>query len=467
MDLRGTFRGAVLILALSLAGCGGDADPTAWTIDSDEDWHTATAEATGVQVRDGQVAPLDGTGTLRSIVRRFPTKRTLHSVVFETSPAWDNWDPVANVGPAELQDAPVLLCLGPQDYWLLGRRAGDGPGPDAGGYHAWRSRDMETWEHRGPVTKRFSRWVTTAEAVNGKAYIYYDYPNDQDPHVYVDDDLGDGVPGEDRGLAFADPTHGSDCAVIRDERGRFHVIYEDWTPINARQHSWDSPLAGHAISEDGLGDFRIVAPVVDHRTRPTGEKGTYRHPHWASHPDWDSNVAEYDIHEPEQPAYGDWAAIRVGTRYWLFCDVDPVDGGPMSVGRFTAEDLDGPFRWCGDVGEGHPDPDVGFAEGRFWLITQQKTDWVSPGPWVERVEAQAGVDTDGDGTIDRWTGWREVKETYAHTPAFAKHVAKTPAALDPVDLPAGFGFAFEVRMTDTTANASRPSLDRVTLHLGR
>ena len=42
-----------------------------------------------------------------------------------------------------------------------------------GGYHAWQSRDMKNWVHHGPVTEAFSKWVTTAEYVDGKVYIYY------------------------------------------------------------------------------------------------------------------------------------------------------------------------------------------------------------------------------------------------------------------------------------------------------
>ena len=89
------------------------------------------------------------------------------------------------------------------------------------GYHAWQSRDMVNWVHHGPVTPGFARWTTTAEQVGGKTYIYYDFPNDQDPHLFIDDDLTDGKPGKNMGLAFADPSHGSDCAVIRDLDGKF------------------------------------------------------------------------------------------------------------------------------------------------------------------------------------------------------------------------------------------------------
>jgi len=103
----------------------------------------------------------------------------------------------------------------------------DAPGglkESLGGYHAWQSRDMVNWVHHGPVTEGFSRWVTTAEYANGQVYLYYDYPNDQDPHLYIDADLTDGMPGKNIGIAFKDPSDGSDCGVIRDPQGIFHLI---------------------------------------------------------------------------------------------------------------------------------------------------------------------------------------------------------------------------------------------------
>ena len=332
-----------------------------------------------------------------------------------------------------------------------------------GGYHAWQSHDMENWVHHGPVTERFSKWVTTAEYADGKAYIYYDYPNDQDPHLYIDDDLTDGEPGENMGMAFKDPSHGSDCGVIRDLEGNFHLIYENWDPINARRHSWDSPLAGHAVSPNGIDSFKILPPAVDERTTPTGEVGEFRHPHWTNeHPGWDSDIAKYNIHESEQNAYGDWAAISVGGQYYLFCDFHPA-GERIRVGWFTSPSLDQQFEFCGELGLGHPDPDIGFAEGQFYLLTQTETDYVSPGPWVEKVEARVGADTNNDGEIDAWIDWQEVKEKYDYIEGFAKQIKRTPASMDLCDLPEGYGFSFEVRFTNTTGNEAIPVLDNVSL----
>jgi len=135
----------------------------------------------------------------------------------------------------------------------------------------------------------------------------------------------------------------------------------------------------------------------------------------------------------------------------------------MSVGRFTASSINGPFTWCGHVGQGHPDPDIIFAEGQFYLATQQPSDFVSPGPWVEKVEVRVGVDSSKDGSIDKWTEWQAIKERYEDMPGFSKQVAKTPAQLDLSSLPAGHGFQFELKVTDTTENESIPLLDSVRL----
>ena len=104
-----------------------------------------------------------------------------------------------------------------------------------------------------------------------------------------------------------------------------------------------------------------------------------------------------------------------------------------------------------------------FAAGKFHLITQTPKDFVSPGPWVDGVEVRVGVDTNKDGKINQWTEWQNVKESYHGVPGFAKQVAKTPAQMDLNKLPDGFGFQFEVRLTDTTKNKSKPILDKVTV----
>lgn len=496
--IMGVLLCGLLIAGIWFAVVSNAPPPEPWVVDSQAVWEGSSGEVEGLRIEAGMVSPTGTSGIFRSKVQIFDDKREASEIVFRQSPTWLNWTAVDSIGPSNLGDAPVFLTLGEGNYWLFGRYRDseesvgfapakavlegfdiplkttpfenqfDAPGglkDGLGGYHAWQSRDLVHWVHHGPVTEDFSRWVTSAEHVNGTTYIYYDYPNDQDPHFYVDADLTDGLPGRNMGMAFEDPSDGSDCAIIRSRDGWFHLIYEDWSPINAGQHSWDSPLAGHAVSRDGISPFEIVGTAVDKRTLPTGAFKEYPHPHWLQHPDWDSNMARYEIHEPEQDAFGDWAAIRVGGQYYLFGDFHPAGGskGEMSVAWFTASSIYEPFEFCASMGNGHPDPDIGFAEGQFYLVTQTKTDFVSPGPWVPTVEARVGVATGKDGEVDVWTHWQEVEEQYSHVSGYAKQVARTPASIDLHTLPPGYGFCFEFRVIDETENESRPELDKVTL----
>ncbi|WP_435895179.1 hypothetical protein [Oceaniferula spumae] len=484
------------------------AAPADWSVDLEKNIESSE----GAVIEKGSVSPKEKTATILTKIQKFDSKRSVKTLTVSQSAIWQNWKPVENIGPANLKDAPVMLTMGPDNYWMFGRYGGaqpkkkkgdkgknqskpqtkfeaksatlegfdvplqttpfanqfNAPGglkPSKGGYHAWQSRDMKNWVHHGPVTEGFSRWVTSAEMVDGKALIYYDFPNDQDPHVYVDSDLTDGEPGENKGKVLSDPSDGSDAGFIRDLDGKVHVIFEDWSPIDANKRSWDSPLAGHAVSPDGIKAFEIKNHAVDNRTKPTGKKATYKHPHWTKEdPDnYKTSIAEYEIHEPEQEAYGDWAVISIGSQYYLFGDYDPAGGHQMSVGWFTSPSIDQQFTWCDSIGNGHPDPDVAFAEGQFYLATQQKVDYVSPGPWVEKVEARVGVDTDNDSKIDKWSDWSELKESYDYIPGFSKQIKRTPAQLDLAGLPEGFAFQIEMKITDTTENKSKPIIEGVSL----
>jgi hypothetical protein len=470
-------------------------------VDSQAEWQQQQAISSEIEIINGMIRPKHETAFFSSTLKRFPTKQSATRITLKQSAEWLNWNHNDPVGPANLRDAPVFIARGAGDYWMLGRfdtrdipdnpsgepatlegfdiplkttpwpNQYDAPGglkESKGGYHAWQSRNMLDWVHHGPVTEEFSRWVTTAEYVDGKTYIYYDFPNDQDPHLYIDSDLTDGEPGKNMGLAFKDPANGSDCAVIRGLDGKFYMISEDWSPINARTHSWDSPLASLAVSDDGKTGFELRDPPVDHRTQPTGKFAEFKHPHWTLEDpaNFSSDMSRYEIHEPEQDAYGDWAAISIGGQYYLFGDFHPAgstERSEMSVAMFTAPGIDQPFTYFNEIGQGHPDPDVGFAEGKFYLVTQTEHDFVSPGPWVETVEVRVGVDTSNDGKVDSWTAWQEVKESYDYIEGFAKQIERTPASMDLSSLPAGYGFAFEFRLTDTTENASSPVIDTVTV----
>lgn len=484
-----------------------------WVTDSQEEWNAAITEKGGLTIKDGMAAMKGQKAHFKSSLQRYPEKRSAQSLTITQSVEWHNWDST-KILPENLGDAPIALSFGPQDHWVFGRYYGkkeqadfkaektslegydvplmttpyanqfNAPGglvKSAGGYHAWQSKDLKTWIHHGAVTNTKAKWATTAEQVDGKLYIYYDFPNDQDPHLFIDEDLTDGVPGKDMGMAFKDPSHGSDCAMIRDLEGNFHVIYEDWSPINASKHSWDSPLGGHAVSKDGKGGFKITSPAVDERTTPTGKFAEYPHPHWhAEDPEnYPGKVAtedvpqhrvkkgdrkefaKYEIHEPAQDAYGDWAAISIGGQYYLFADYHRKEGG-IKLGWFTSSSINEKFTLCGELGDGHPDPDIMFADGKFYLLTQIG-DYVSYGPWVPGVEVRVGVDTTNDGVSDQWTEWSKVQESYDYVKGFSKQVAKKPAQLDLTALPAGYGFQYEVKLKDVTKNDATPKLDKITL----
>lgn len=79
------------------------------------------------------------------------------------------------------------------------------------------------------------------------------------------------------------------------------------------------------------------------------------------------------------------------------------------------------------------------------------------------MEVSVAVDTTNDGFADTWTDWQEVKEHYESIQGFAKQVKRILASMDLSTLPEGFGFCFDLRIEDTTANASAPTLDRIEL----
>lgn len=429
-----------------------------WIVDEAAAWSASTLSNSNLSIADGFAEPTGDNSRFTSVVKKFPARKKARRVTFGQSPAWQNWtQSETQIGAAEAGDAPILLSIGDKDYYHLGKYTDDG-------YHAWHSTNMVDWVHHGQITTLEHRWVTTAEYKDGRFYIFLDYPNDHTPHLYIDDDLKDGTLGSFQGMVFNDPSHGSDSSVIRDNAdGLFHIISEDWTPIEASTHAWDSPINTHASSATATNGFtpHEHVPPIDMRTVPTGTYASYNHPHVAD--THISNPCFYEIHEPDQEAFGDWTSIKVGKQYYMFSDFDNADGSTMSCALFTSDSIYEQYERVNDIKcGGHPDPTIGFAEGKFYLITQ-KNDFTSPGPWVEGVEARAGVDTDGDGSVDQWTAWQTIREQYDHTPGYARVVTTTPAQIDLSELPAGYGFQFEFRVDDTVVSGVSPIMDSVVL----
>ncbi|WDE99009.1 hypothetical protein PQO03_14320 [Lentisphaera profundi] len=463
-----------------------------WRIDSNDEWKAATSQATELKIDQGLVQPQAKNAQFSSIIKTFDEKQKLDTIQFKQSPIWDNWEQIDDITPKGLGNAYVFLPVAPGDYYILAQPPRPKvtypkglsktekkkflnkyykENPDkkpSGGYDAWHSTDLKSWTHCGPISK--SKWVTTAEYADGKFYIYYDEPNDQDPHLIIDENLKDGKIGKEMGKVFDDPSHGSDIAAFRDEDGTFHLIYEDWSPINAQQNAWDSPLAGRVSSPDGINGFTFGQHpnIIDHRTTPTGKKGTFKH--GATKAVNGTGILEYEIHEPKQNAYGDYSVIKIGEDYHIFCDYDPADHSQnMRMGRFTGNDLNKEFTWSGSMGDGfHPDPSVGFAEGKFYAVMQKETDFMSSGPWLDGVEARAGADSNGDGKIDQWTDWQKIKESYSQKPGFARIVDVEVASLNCSDLAASQSFQFEFRTSGIHNKLKNeiihPVIDRVELN---
>ena len=446
-----------LILILSGASSAVSAQQVVEINDANS-WQRSMDSGSNVSISaEGTVTPANASEdySYRSNIIEFSSLTDAQDIVFKQSDGWDNWIPVSNIGPAGAREAPVLLSVQDGEYYFLASINGDTA------YQAWSSNDMINWQFHGPVTgsaHTTGRWTTTAEYKDGQFFIYYDSTNDENPALFIDDDLTDGVPGTDFGVVYVDPTNGSDISVFRDDAdGRFHIIYEDWSPILARVNSWDSPLAGHVSSPDGITGFRFGdhPNVIDHRTTPTGDFGSYEHPQ--------QGTLIYEIHQPAQDAYGDWTTIKVGSQYYLFADYHPA-GDSIRLGRFTSSSLENEeLQLIGELGNGHPDPTVAFAEGQFYLVTQQSTDYVSPGPWVNGVSARVGVDIDGNGTIDQRTAWQTIQETYDHKTGYARVVDVDDARLNLASLPSGFGFQFEFRVDNSVVANISPLMDSVTM----
>lgn len=428
-----------------------------WVIDTQAEWDSDVVNSSGFAINGGQALTSEDSATFTSRVRQYAQKRSVSKLGVRQSDVWDYWVDAGKLTPTGAGNAPVLLPVAEGDYYLLAQKGNDG-------YHAWHSTDMVNWTQYGQVTAPEHNWVTSAEYKEGVFYIYVDYPNDHTPHLYVDTDLKDGLVGDFVGMVFDNPISGSDNAVIRDDLdGLFHMVCEDYSCLHANSHAFDSPLATHTSSLDGITGYGVYAhpPVIDRRTEPSGHIQTFSHPHVeGTHI---QNPQYYMEHEPHQDAFGDWTAIKIGSQYYLFGDYHHADGTPINTAIFTSDSLYEEFELVGSLGDGHPDPSVCFAEGQFYLFTQTGTDYTSPGPWVDGVMARVGVDIDGDSVIDEWSDWSSITESYSQKTGYARVVNRTPAELDVSELPSGYGFCFEVRVDNTVIDEVAPIIDKVTL----
>ena len=92
-----------------------------WMIDSADDWTRSIKSVQGASLVDGTVSPDEKTAMVVTKLYASDVKRSVRSLTVTQSPLWQNWNPIENLGPVNLGDAPVLLTVGPDNYWMFGR----------------------------------------------------------------------------------------------------------------------------------------------------------------------------------------------------------------------------------------------------------------------------------------------------------------------------------------------------------
>lgn len=87
-----------------------------WIIDSQNDWTSHLGTQTQLKIAGGTLMPTGESATYQSAIKTFTEKHSARSITIVQSPVWLNWQPVDNIGPANLLDAPVFLQMGAGDY---------------------------------------------------------------------------------------------------------------------------------------------------------------------------------------------------------------------------------------------------------------------------------------------------------------------------------------------------------------
>ena len=98
-----------------------------WTIETSDDWTQNIKSAEGAIVEAGSVSPKAKVASITTKVHSSDVKRSARSLVVSQLAIWQNWNPIENLGPTNLGDAPVLLTVGPGNYWMFGRYKGAQP----------------------------------------------------------------------------------------------------------------------------------------------------------------------------------------------------------------------------------------------------------------------------------------------------------------------------------------------------
>ena len=91
-----------------------------WHVDNQADWESHQSTVKNAEFKEGFLYPNQEEAAFQSTIKRFDEKRQASSLAVKQSDLWQNWNPCPNIGP-KLGDSPVLLSLGPENYWIFGR----------------------------------------------------------------------------------------------------------------------------------------------------------------------------------------------------------------------------------------------------------------------------------------------------------------------------------------------------------
>ena len=118
---------SILSFLLCLPLLASAADENSWTVEGIDAWNAAIESSDGIAVDDAGLSPSSKSGTILTKLQKFDGKRSAKSLTIAQSSIWQNWNPIENLGPSNLADAPVLLTMGPDNYWMFGRYGGGQP----------------------------------------------------------------------------------------------------------------------------------------------------------------------------------------------------------------------------------------------------------------------------------------------------------------------------------------------------
>jgi hypothetical protein len=76
-----------------------------WMIDTEKHWNTHIESSEGAVFEGGSVSPKEKAATILTKLHVFDDKRSAKSLTVGQSPIWQNWSPIENLGPSNLQGA--------------------------------------------------------------------------------------------------------------------------------------------------------------------------------------------------------------------------------------------------------------------------------------------------------------------------------------------------------------------------